>query len=155
VPVWCSVRERRECVPVWCSVLERECVPVWCSVLEKRVRACVVQCARRECVPVWCSVPRVAFINKLDRTGADPWKVIDALRKKLRHNCAAVQVSPPAPYLQPAPSTCRAMPFEGCDVLLTSSLLLPPAGPCLFKAVMCFLPPACSFHLPGHAFLRL
>lgn len=42
----------------------------------------------------WCSVPRVAFINKLDRTGADPWKVIDAVRKKLRHNCAAVQVSP-------------------------------------------------------------
>jgi translation elongation factor EF-G len=23
------------------------------------------------------SVPRVAFINKLDRSGADPWKVID------------------------------------------------------------------------------
>lgn len=38
------------------------------------------------------SVPRVAFINKLDRTGADPWKVIDAVRAKLRHNCAAVQV---------------------------------------------------------------
>jgi len=23
------------------------------------------------------NVPRVAFINKLDRSGADPWKVID------------------------------------------------------------------------------
>ncbi|KAH7276551.1 hypothetical protein KP509_39G011600 [Ceratopteris richardii] len=37
-------------------------------------------------------VPRLAFVNKLDRTGADPWKVIEQLRKKLRHNCAAVQI---------------------------------------------------------------
>ncbi|KAL3699789.1 hypothetical protein R1sor_017811 [Riccia sorocarpa] len=36
-------------------------------------------------------VPRVAFINKLDRSGADPWKVIDQLRKKLKLHCAAVQ----------------------------------------------------------------
>lgn len=26
------------------------------------------------------SVPRVAFINKLDRAGADPWRVINQLR---------------------------------------------------------------------------
>ncbi|KAJ7560279.1 hypothetical protein O6H91_04G121600 [Diphasiastrum complanatum] len=38
------------------------------------------------------NVPRLAFINKLDRAGADPWKVIDQVRKKLRHNCAAVQL---------------------------------------------------------------
>ncbi|KAG6549089.1 hypothetical protein Mapa_009315 [Marchantia paleacea] len=37
------------------------------------------------------NVPRVAFINKLDRSGADPWKVIDQLKKKLKLNCAAVQ----------------------------------------------------------------
>jgi elongation factor G len=37
-------------------------------------------------------VPRVAFINKLDRTGANPWRVIDQVREKLRTNCAAVQV---------------------------------------------------------------
>jgi elongation factor G len=37
-------------------------------------------------------VPRVAFINKLDRTGANPWRVIDQVRDKLRTNCAAVQV---------------------------------------------------------------
>ena len=37
-------------------------------------------------------VPRVAFINKLDRTGANPWRVIDQVRDKLRANCAAVQV---------------------------------------------------------------
>ncbi|CAM6090305.1 unnamed protein product [Calypogeia fissa] len=36
-------------------------------------------------------VPRVAFINKLDRSGADPWKVIDQVRKKLKLNCSAVQ----------------------------------------------------------------
>ncbi|KAI5080805.1 hypothetical protein GOP47_0003988 [Adiantum capillus-veneris] len=37
-------------------------------------------------------VPRLAFVNKLDRTGADPWRVIDQLRNKLRHNCAALQI---------------------------------------------------------------
>ena len=37
-------------------------------------------------------VPRVAFINKLDRTGANPWRVIDQVRDKLRANCAAVQI---------------------------------------------------------------
>ncbi|KAF2283191.1 hypothetical protein GH714_043521 [Hevea brasiliensis] len=33
-------------------------------------------------------VPRLAFINKLDRMGADPWKA----RSKLRHHSAAIQV---------------------------------------------------------------
>ncbi|CAK8541339.1 unnamed protein product [Lathyrus sativus] len=37
-------------------------------------------------------VPRLAFINKLDRMGADPWKVINQARSKLRHHNAAVQV---------------------------------------------------------------
>ena len=37
-------------------------------------------------------VPRVAFINKLDRTGANPWRVIDQVRDKLRANCAAVHI---------------------------------------------------------------
>lgn len=37
-------------------------------------------------------VPRLAFINKLDRMGADPWKVLNQARAKLRHNSAAVQV---------------------------------------------------------------
>ncbi|XP_059448256.1 elongation factor G-2, mitochondrial [Corylus avellana] len=37
-------------------------------------------------------VPRVAFINKLDRMGADPWKVLNQARSKLRHHSAAMQV---------------------------------------------------------------
>ena len=37
-------------------------------------------------------VPRIAFVNKLDRTGANPWRVIDQVRAKLRANCAAVQL---------------------------------------------------------------
>lgn len=37
-------------------------------------------------------VPRLAFINKLDRMGADPWKVLTQARSKLRHHSAAVQV---------------------------------------------------------------
>ncbi|KAL2234051.1 UNVERIFIED_CONTAM: Elongation factor G-2, mitochondrial [Sesamum indicum] len=37
-------------------------------------------------------VPRLAFINKLDRMGADPWKVMNQARSKLRHHSAAVQI---------------------------------------------------------------
>ena len=38
------------------------------------------------------NVPRLAFINKLDRAGANPWKGIDNIRRILHHNAAAVQV---------------------------------------------------------------
>eukprot|EP00466_Bigelowiella_natans_P000906 jgi/Bigna1/38920/e_gw1.29.94.1 len=38
------------------------------------------------------NVPRIAFINKLDRVGANPWKVIDQLRETLRLNAAPMQV---------------------------------------------------------------
>ena len=38
------------------------------------------------------SVPRVAFVNKLDRAGANPWSVIEGLKTKLKLNAAAVQV---------------------------------------------------------------
>eukprot|EP00053_Salpingoeca_punica_P009406 m.84268 g.84268 ORF g.84268 m.84268 type:complete len:750 (-) comp15012_c0_seq1:222-2471(-) len=37
-------------------------------------------------------VPCIAFINKLDRPGADPLRVIGQIRKKLRHNAAALQI---------------------------------------------------------------
>lgn len=38
------------------------------------------------------NVPRLAFVNKLDRQGANPWKVIDDLRDQLKLNAAAVQI---------------------------------------------------------------
>ena len=38
------------------------------------------------------NVPRLAFINKLDRAGANPWKGIDNIRRILHHNAAAVQI---------------------------------------------------------------
>lgn len=38
------------------------------------------------------NVPRLAFINKLDREGASPDTVIEQLRAKLRLNAAAVQI---------------------------------------------------------------
>jgi len=37
-------------------------------------------------------VPRVAFINKLDRSGANPFRVTDQLREKLSHNAIMVQI---------------------------------------------------------------
>lgn len=37
-------------------------------------------------------VPRLAFINKLDRAGANPFRVVDALREKLRHNAVLMQI---------------------------------------------------------------
>lgn len=38
------------------------------------------------------NVPRLVFVNKLDRVGANPWKVIQQARDKLKLNAAAVQV---------------------------------------------------------------
>ena len=38
------------------------------------------------------NVPRLAFINKLDRAGADPARVTDQLKEKLRHNTITMQL---------------------------------------------------------------
>jgi elongation factor G len=38
------------------------------------------------------NVPRVAFINKLDRSGANPFRVTEQLRTKLNHNAVMMQV---------------------------------------------------------------
>ena len=38
------------------------------------------------------NVPRLAFVNKLDRQGSNPWKVINDLRNQLKLNASAVQV---------------------------------------------------------------
>lgn len=38
------------------------------------------------------NVPRITFINKMDRMGADPWRTIDEIRKKLKIAAAAIQV---------------------------------------------------------------
>ncbi len=37
-------------------------------------------------------VPRVAFINKLDRAGANPFRVCEMLREKLNHNAILMQI---------------------------------------------------------------
>jgi len=38
------------------------------------------------------SVPRIAFVNKCDRSGANPIKVMNALREKLHHNAVMAQI---------------------------------------------------------------
>jgi len=38
------------------------------------------------------NVPRIAFVNKCDRMGADPEKVTDQLRDKLNHNAVMMQI---------------------------------------------------------------
>jgi elongation factor G len=37
-------------------------------------------------------VPRLAFINKCDRSGADPYRVVKQLREKLNHNAVLMQI---------------------------------------------------------------
>jgi elongation factor G len=36
------------------------------------------------------NVPRVIFINKLDRLGADPWNTVETIRDRLSLHCAAI-----------------------------------------------------------------
>lgn len=38
------------------------------------------------------NVPRISFVNKMDRIGANPWKAIEGINKKLRIPAAAVQI---------------------------------------------------------------
>lgn len=38
------------------------------------------------------NVPRLSFINKMDRAGANPFRIIDQLRQKLKLTAAAVQI---------------------------------------------------------------
>jgi len=38
------------------------------------------------------NIPRVIFINKLDRMGANPFQAIDSVKKKLNLTCAAMQI---------------------------------------------------------------
>ena len=37
-------------------------------------------------------VPRIAFINKMDRMGSDPWRIVGQLREKLQLNAGAIQI---------------------------------------------------------------
>lgn len=37
-------------------------------------------------------IPRVAFINKCDRSGADPYRVVQQLRQRLNHNAVLMQI---------------------------------------------------------------
>ena len=39
------------------------------------------------------NVPRLIFVNKLDRMGADPWMAVTGARERLGLNCAAVQIN--------------------------------------------------------------
>ena len=37
-------------------------------------------------------VPRICFINKMDRAGANPWRVIEQIKSKLHLNATAIQI---------------------------------------------------------------
>ena len=58
---------------------------------------CAVGGVEPQSETVWCqadkySVPRLAFINKMDRTGADFFRVVDQIRSRLGSNVVPIQV---------------------------------------------------------------
>ncbi|MEK6247039.1 MAG: GTP-binding protein, partial [Planctomycetales bacterium] len=63
-------------------------------------------------------VPRLAFINKMDRTGADPRRVVEQVREKM--NCDAVLMQLPIGSEESFEGvidliTCKALYFDGKD----------------------------------------
>ncbi|KAK5734269.1 Elongation factor G, mitochondrial [Elasticomyces elasticus] len=38
------------------------------------------------------NIPRISFVNKMDRAGANPWKAVDGINQKLRMPAAAIQI---------------------------------------------------------------
>ncbi|KAJ8608693.1 hypothetical protein MRB53_039495 [Persea americana] len=38
------------------------------------------------------NVPRISFVNKMDRAGANPWKAVDGINQKLKIAAAAIQI---------------------------------------------------------------
>jgi elongation factor G len=38
------------------------------------------------------NVPRISFVNKMDRAGANPWKAVDGINQKLKIPAAAIQI---------------------------------------------------------------
>ena len=62
-------------------------VLVLCSVGGVQSQTCTVDRQMKR-----YGVPRTCFINKMDRMGANPWRVIENLRKKLHIGAAAVQI---------------------------------------------------------------
>ncbi len=38
------------------------------------------------------NIPRISFVNKMDRMGANPWKAVEGINKKLRVPAAAIQI---------------------------------------------------------------
>lgn len=38
------------------------------------------------------NIPRISFINKMDRVGSNPWRVIEQIRNKLKISSAAIHV---------------------------------------------------------------
>ena len=37
-------------------------------------------------------VPRISFVNKMDRMGANPWRAVEGINKKLKIAAAAIQI---------------------------------------------------------------
>lgn len=62
-------------------------VLVLCSVGGVQSQTCTVDRQMKR-----YNVPRISFINKMDRMGANPWRVIEQMRKKIGLGVAAVQI---------------------------------------------------------------
>lgn len=60
------------------------------------------------------NIPRLCFVNKLDRSGADPFRVCEQVRQQLKLNCGLIQIPIGKLYKEPY---CEVLFTKGCECL--------------------------------------
>jgi len=105
-------------------------------------------------------VPRMAFINKCDRAGANPYRVVEQLRHRLNHNAVLMQI--PIGLEKDFSGvidlvSMKAIYFEGLfgEEVKTSEIPQPFRDEAVAKRRRCWRPPPCFQMSSWRPFFRI